>query len=60
MNMPPPPEAVGMTKVPLLVWAEADEASEVLEVDGVAGPAGECAAVDMSDSGCACFWFSRS
>jgi hypothetical protein len=48
MNMAPL-EAVGMTKVPLLARAEeVEETSEVLEVDGVAGPAGDGAAVDMS------------
>jgi hypothetical protein len=55
-----PFEAVGMTKVPLLCRAEdVDETSEVLEVDGVAGPAGDGAAVDMScrDSVCwSCSW----
>ena len=49
MNKAPLEEAVGMTKVPLLARAEeVEETSEVLEVDGVAGPAGDGAAVDMS------------
>lgn len=51
MNMAPPAaaaEAVGMTKVPLLARVEDVDMSEVLDDDGVAGPAGDGAAVDMA------------